>query len=712
VAYNPAAERLAVLHPGRGTSTSPPRSRQVPRPPTRGCSRPGSRQPIPRPSARWTSASARVPAGHPRADWCKTVDSGVLAGLNQGVRGWGVRYSWLAYSQPYGATVTGGPAANLARPAWTVTAVSSDPARSHRQHDRRNPDTRWSSGHGQTPGDWVPGRPSAPRPPSARVLARRRSEHRRLRAPRYEVQVSTGRVGLDRDRPRQAKGGVRTLGVMTIPLPGDHRPATSGSSARQARAAGGRSPSSTSASPPAAPAATAAACEPPPRPSPTDRPADRRRSPPATTPAMPLRRWPSRSPDSTTPTACRQPPQSPSPPGRHREQPRPGYPAAGARGQEHRPRGMCWAERPFSRMPVVPAWTATTLRSASAIGPVQTASSSRCCRVLTPFAAGDDGRSRGGSQRRRGGRKSRSQPQGRYRWLCCWSSCPGACFPRCSSSVVLPLARRSGPAAHPVRQDHSVLDPDAPAGFELRAYGTDRGLAVGDPALPRARPGGRRAAGAPRPAAGRRRAADRRSRAPFRSSSVTRPAEVPPATDPRAQGGPQHQPSRDCAVMRFFSVSYARRYSRAGEGLGQRHDSSFGVVVRPPHAAGVAGHPAGVRGEGAPEQELDRGVGGCAARRERVVDGPGRGGAASSGARRARAAGPSHGACSPARSPVGSPVSGRGRPSVTWGCQQTGCTVITSDFAHDISDGKRRCCSKTAVLTLFAHPATASMSNA
>ena len=32
----------------------------------------------------------------------------------------------------------------------------------------------------------------------------------------------------------------------------------------------------------------------------------------------------------------------------------------------------------------------------------------------------------------------------------------------------------------------------------------------------------------------------------------------------RERGGPQHQAELDCAVTRFFSVSYARRYSRAG----------------------------------------------------------------------------------------------------------------------------------------------------
>jgi hypothetical protein len=148
------------------------------------------------------------PDGTPGGRLVQTVSSGVLAGLNQ-VR---LGNSWLAYSQPYGATVTGGPATVLPRPGWTVTTVSTEPGGSIANMTDGNPDTRWSSGHGQTPGDWVQVDLGAPATFSQISLDTGSSAGDYVR--QYEVQVSAD----GSTWTAIARGAGRT-GVDTIPLP-------------------------------------------------------------------------------------------------------------------------------------------------------------------------------------------------------------------------------------------------------------------------------------------------------------------------------------------------------------------------------------------------------------------------------------------------------------------------------------------------------------
>jgi O-glycosyl hydrolase len=148
------------------------------------------------------------PSGTPTGQLEQTVSSDVLAGLNQ-VR---LGNSWLAYSQPYGATVTGGPATNLPRSGWTVSTVSSDPASPVSNMTDGDPNTRWSSGHGQTPGDWVQVDLGAPTTFSQISLDVGPNTGDYVR--RYEVQVSP-----DGSTWTAIARGSGHTGVMTIPLP-------------------------------------------------------------------------------------------------------------------------------------------------------------------------------------------------------------------------------------------------------------------------------------------------------------------------------------------------------------------------------------------------------------------------------------------------------------------------------------------------------------
>jgi O-glycosyl hydrolase len=148
------------------------------------------------------------PSGTPTGRLDQTINSDVLAGMNQ-VR---LGNSWLAYSQPYGATVSGGTATNLPRSAWTVTAVSTEPGGSIANMLDGDPNTRWSSGHGQTPGDWVQvdlGAPSTFSQISLNV-----GPNTGDFVNRYEVQVSQ-----DGSTWNAIARGAGTTGVMIIPLP-------------------------------------------------------------------------------------------------------------------------------------------------------------------------------------------------------------------------------------------------------------------------------------------------------------------------------------------------------------------------------------------------------------------------------------------------------------------------------------------------------------
>ncbi|MGW0226741.1 discoidin domain-containing protein [Actinopolymorpha singaporensis] len=78
-------------------------------------------------------------------------DADLLSRLNQ-VR---VNGSWLGYSLPTGASLQAPVAsAPLPRTNWTATASASSPDDPPRQAIDGDPATRWSTGHGMTPGDW------------------------------------------------------------------------------------------------------------------------------------------------------------------------------------------------------------------------------------------------------------------------------------------------------------------------------------------------------------------------------------------------------------------------------------------------------------------------------------------------------------------------------------------------------------------------------
>lgn len=148
------------------------------------------------------------PSGTPAGRLEQTVSPDVLADMNQ-VR---LGNSWLAYSQPYGATVSGGTATALPRSGWTVTAVSTEPGGSVANMTDGDPNTRWSSGHGQTPGDWVQVDLGAPATFSQISLDVGPNTGDYVR--QYEVQVSPDGASWT----AIARGAGRT-GVMTIPLP-------------------------------------------------------------------------------------------------------------------------------------------------------------------------------------------------------------------------------------------------------------------------------------------------------------------------------------------------------------------------------------------------------------------------------------------------------------------------------------------------------------
>jgi O-glycosyl hydrolase len=148
------------------------------------------------------------PSGTPTGRLVQTVNPDVLATMNQ-VR---LGNSWLAYSQPYGATISGGPATALPRSGWTVTTVSTEPGGSIANMTDGNPDTRWSSGHGQTPGDWVQVDLGAPATFSQISLDTGSSTGDYVR--QYEVQVSP-----DGTAWTAIARGAGSTGVDTIPLP-------------------------------------------------------------------------------------------------------------------------------------------------------------------------------------------------------------------------------------------------------------------------------------------------------------------------------------------------------------------------------------------------------------------------------------------------------------------------------------------------------------
>jgi len=148
------------------------------------------------------------PSGTPTGRLVQTISPDVLAGENQ-VR---LGNSWLAYSQPSGATISGGTVTILPRSAWTVTTVSTEPGGSIANMTDGDPNTRWSSGHGQTPGDWVQVDLGAPTTFSQISLDVGPNTGDFVN--RYEVQVSADGSAWD-----AIARGAGTTGVMTIPLP-------------------------------------------------------------------------------------------------------------------------------------------------------------------------------------------------------------------------------------------------------------------------------------------------------------------------------------------------------------------------------------------------------------------------------------------------------------------------------------------------------------
>ncbi|MBO0824194.1 MAG: discoidin domain-containing protein [Actinobacteria bacterium] len=148
------------------------------------------------------------PRGTPTGRLDQTINSDVLASLNQ-VR---LGDSWLAYSQPYGATVSGGPVTMLARSGWTVTTSSTDPASPISNMTDGDPNTRWSSGQGQAPGMWVQldlGAPATFNQISLDVGPNTGDYVRN-----YQVQTSP-----DGSTWTAIAAGAGRPGIMTIPLP-------------------------------------------------------------------------------------------------------------------------------------------------------------------------------------------------------------------------------------------------------------------------------------------------------------------------------------------------------------------------------------------------------------------------------------------------------------------------------------------------------------
>lgn len=97
----------------------------------------------------WTDLDLGVgPAGTPGGRLVQSVTPGVVASLDQ-VR---VGSRWLAYSRPYGSTLTGPATRALSRADWTVKASASAPADPVANLVDGDPATRWSSGTGQSDG--------------------------------------------------------------------------------------------------------------------------------------------------------------------------------------------------------------------------------------------------------------------------------------------------------------------------------------------------------------------------------------------------------------------------------------------------------------------------------------------------------------------------------------------------------------------------------
>jgi glucosylceramidase len=80
-----------------------------------------------------------------------TFDASMLAGVAQARVG----NQWLGYTLPTGASLSPGTTeVQLPRTGWTVSASASSPDDPVGNAIDGNPATRWSSGHGQQPGDW------------------------------------------------------------------------------------------------------------------------------------------------------------------------------------------------------------------------------------------------------------------------------------------------------------------------------------------------------------------------------------------------------------------------------------------------------------------------------------------------------------------------------------------------------------------------------
>jgi hypothetical protein len=148
------------------------------------------------------------PRGTPTGQLVQTINPDVLASLNQ-VR---LGNSWLAYSQPYGATVSGGPVTNLPRSGWTVTASSTDPASPISNMTDGDPNTRWSSGQGQAPGMWVQVDLGAPTTFNQISLDVGPNTGDYVRS--YQVQTSS-----DGSTWTAIAAGAGRTGIMAIPLP-------------------------------------------------------------------------------------------------------------------------------------------------------------------------------------------------------------------------------------------------------------------------------------------------------------------------------------------------------------------------------------------------------------------------------------------------------------------------------------------------------------
>ncbi|GIH17152.1 discoidin domain-containing protein [Rugosimonospora africana] len=139
------------------------------------------------------------------------VDSGMLAFQSQ-VR---VGGQWLGYTLPTGATLTPPTSQRaLSRDGWSVSASASSPDDPAGNAIDGDPATRWSTGHGMTPGDWFQLDLGAPRTFDKLVLDTSGSSGDFVR--QYQVLVSDD--GVTWSDPIATGPGATVTQILTPPV--------------------------------------------------------------------------------------------------------------------------------------------------------------------------------------------------------------------------------------------------------------------------------------------------------------------------------------------------------------------------------------------------------------------------------------------------------------------------------------------------------------